>query len=124
MERRKFILTTGGALVAAGATATVNAPNLTAQQRYQWRMATSWTPALDVLLGNAQRFARMVDELGGREDAIQAAASLAGITGKPKLLVPRRRFSITDWLQDRFGGRSFLFPGSLPPFKTPLYLMD
>jgi len=77
-----------------------------------------------IFSGRQAKELNLVDELGGREEAIQAAASLAGITGKPKLLVPRRRFSITDWVQERFGGRSFLFPASLPPFKTPLYLMD
>jgi len=77
-----------------------------------------------IFSGRQAKELNLVDELGGREEAIQAAASLAGITGKPKLLFPRRRFSITDWVQERFGGRSFLFPASLPPFKTPLYLMD
>ncbi len=77
-----------------------------------------------IFSGRQAKELNLVDELGGREEAIQTAASLAGITGKPKLLVPRRRFSIMDWVQERFGGRSFLFPASLPPFKTPLYLMD
>jgi len=75
MERRKFILTAAGALVAAGATAVVEAPNVIAQQRYQWRMATSWTPALDVLLGSAQRFARMVDEMSAGRLKIQVFAA-------------------------------------------------
>ncbi len=66
----------------------------------------------------------LVDDLGGREEAIEAAANLAGISGKPKLLFPRRRFSIWDWLQERLGGRSFVFSPPLFPFKTPLYLMD
>ncbi len=66
----------------------------------------------------------LVDDLGGREEAIEAAANFAGISGKPKPLFPRRRFSIWEWLQERLGGRSFVFSPSIPPFKTPLYLMD
>src|SRR3990172_3778298 len=75
MERRKFILTAGGALVAAGATAAINAQNVIAQQRYQWRMATSWSPALDVLLGSAQRFAKIVDEMSAGRLKIQVFAA-------------------------------------------------
>ena len=44
MERRKFILKAGGALVAAGAAVAIDVPNVIAQPKFQWRMATSWTP--------------------------------------------------------------------------------
>ena len=44
-DRRRFILK-GATLVAAGATAPlVDAPNVIAQPRFQWRMSTTWTPA-------------------------------------------------------------------------------
>jgi TRAP-type mannitol/chloroaromatic compound transport system substrate-binding protein len=75
MERRKFIVKAGGVLVAAGAAAVVEAPHVIAQQRFQWRMATSWTPALDVLQGNAQRFAKIVDEVSGGRLRIQVFAA-------------------------------------------------
>ena len=63
MERRRFIVKAGGGLVAAGATAIVDAPNVIAQPKVQWRMSTAWTPALDVNLGAAQRFAKVVEEM-------------------------------------------------------------
>ncbi len=63
MERRKFLVKAGGVLVAAGAAAAVEAPYVIAQPKFQWRMATSWTPALDILEGMAERFAKMVDDL-------------------------------------------------------------
>ncbi len=75
MERRKFIVKAGGALVAAGAAAVVEAPNVIAQQHFQWRMPTSWTPALDVLQGNAQRFSKMVDEMSAGRLKIQVYAA-------------------------------------------------
>ena len=75
MERRRFIVKAGGVLVAAGATAAVDAPNVIAQPKFQWRMATSWTPALDVLQGNAQRFAKMVDDMSGGRLKIQVFAA-------------------------------------------------
>ena len=75
MERRRFLVKAGGVLVAAGATAAIDAPNVIAQPKYQWRMATSWTPALDVLQGNAQRFAKMVDEMSGGRLKIQVFAA-------------------------------------------------
>jgi TRAP-type mannitol/chloroaromatic compound transport system substrate-binding protein len=74
MERRRFILKAGGALVAAGAAAAIEAPNVIAQPKFQWRMATSWPPALDVLQGNAQRFAKIVDEMSGGRFKIQVFA--------------------------------------------------
>jgi TRAP-type mannitol/chloroaromatic compound transport system substrate-binding protein len=75
MQRRRFLVKAGGVLVAAGATAAVDAPNVIAQPKFQWRMATSWTPALDVLQGNAQRFAKMVDEMSGGRLKIQVYAA-------------------------------------------------
>ena len=65
MERRRFIVKAGGALAVAAAAGVVDAPNVIAQPKVQWRMSTSWTPALDVLLGGAQRFATAVDEISG-----------------------------------------------------------
>jgi protease-4 len=67
---------------------------------------------------------KMVDELGGFEEAVEAAAKLAGIPGKPKLIFPRRRFSISDLLRGQLGlgGPAALLP-SLPTLRTPLYLM-
>src|SRR3990170_5897233 len=74
-NRRRFILK-GAALVAAGAaTQVVDAPNVIAQPKYQWRMATSWTPALGVLQGNAQRFGKIVDEMSGGRLKIQVFAA-------------------------------------------------
>ncbi|MBI2014340.1 MAG: ABC transporter substrate-binding protein [Candidatus Rokubacteria bacterium] len=75
MERRRFLVKAGGALVAAGAAVAIDAPNVIAQPKFQWRMPTSWTPALDVLQGNAQRFAKMVDEMSGGRLKIQVYAA-------------------------------------------------
>lgn len=63
MKRRKFIAGAGAA--AAGAAALAQAPAVIAQQKYHWRMPTTWPPALDVMQGSAQRLARMVGELSG-----------------------------------------------------------
>jgi protease-4 len=67
---------------------------------------------------------KMVDELGGLEDAIEAAAKMAGLPPKPKVLYPRRRFSLRELLRNEWG----LGPVSrmLPAMQTlgqPLYLM-
>jgi len=77
-----------------------------------------------IFSGRQAKELSLVDELGGREEAIELASKLAGVSGKPRLLERRRRFSIMEWIQGRFGGRSFLLPPVLLPFKTPLYLMD
>ena len=65
MQRRRFLVKAGGALVAAGVTAAVQAPNVIAQPKFQWRMATSWPPSLDILQGTAMRFGKMVTEMSG-----------------------------------------------------------
>jgi protease IV len=68
---------------------------------------------------------KMVDELGGLEEAIEAAGKLAGISGRPKLVYPRRRFSLVDLIKNQvgWGPVGALLP-ALPTLKTPLYLMD
>ena len=75
--------------------------------------------------GQQARALQMVDELGGFEEAILAAARLGGVPGRPKLILPRRRFSLMDLLRNELGlsGASRLLP-AWPALKTPLYLMD
>jgi len=67
---------------------------------------------------------KMVDELGGFEEAVEAAAKLSGIPGKPKVIFPRRRFSFFDLVRNQLGigGPAALLP-TLPTLRTPLYLM-
>jgi protease IV len=69
---------------------------------------------------------KMIDGLGGLEDAVLAAGKLAGLTSPPSVIQPRKSFSIFDLLKNQFGGSaaSVLLRPSLPAFKTPLYLMD
>lgn len=74
MERRQF-LAKAGVAGAAGAAALADAPNVIAQPRFQWRMPTYWSPANDVLLGNAQKFARMVEEMSAGRFKIQVFAA-------------------------------------------------
>jgi TRAP-type mannitol/chloroaromatic compound transport system substrate-binding protein len=63
MERRKFLVKAGGVLAVSGATAVVDAPFVIAQPKFQWRMPTTWTPALDVMQGSAHQVARVVEEM-------------------------------------------------------------
>jgi TRAP-type mannitol/chloroaromatic compound transport system substrate-binding protein len=65
VRRRRFILKAGGALAVAGAAAVIEAPHVIAQPKVQWRLSTTWTPALDVLQGAADQLARLVDEMSG-----------------------------------------------------------
>ena len=60
-----------------------------------------------IFTGRQAKDAKLVDELGDLEDAIQLAAELAGIEGEPKVVEPRRRFSIRELLESRL---SVLFP--------------
>ena len=64
-ERRRFIATAGGVVAAAAAASIIDAPNVIAQPKVQWRMSTTSPPALDVQLGAAQRLAKIVEETSG-----------------------------------------------------------
>jgi protease IV len=74
--------------------------------------------------GQQARALKMVDDLGGLEEAIAAAAKLAGVVGKPRVIYPRRPFSLRDLVSTQLGlgGASGLLP-ALPSLRTPLYLM-
>jgi len=61
-NRRRFLAKASGAAAAVAAATIVDAPNVIAQPKVQWRMSTTWTPALDVLQGAAQRLAKDVEE--------------------------------------------------------------
>src|SRR5215471_644386 len=65
MERRRFIVKAGGVLAAAGAAAVVEAPNVIAQPKIQWRLSTAWPPQLDNLEGAAQQLGKIVEEMSG-----------------------------------------------------------
>jgi TRAP-type mannitol/chloroaromatic compound transport system substrate-binding protein len=75
MERRRFIVKTGGTLAAAGAAAVVEAPSVIAQPKIQWRMPSVYPATLDVPYGSAQQFARLVDETSGGRFRIEVSAA-------------------------------------------------
>ncbi|MCC2640910.1 MAG: Peptidase putative signal peptide peptidase SppA [Nitrospira sp.] len=60
-----------------------------------------------IFTGRQAKEARLIDELGDLDDAIHIAADVAGIEGEPKVLEPRKRFSIRDFLESRW---SSVFP--------------
>jgi TRAP-type mannitol/chloroaromatic compound transport system substrate-binding protein len=73
-ERRRFIATAGGAMAAAAAGAIVDAPNVIAQPKVQWRMSTAWPPMLDTLQGWARQLAKVVEEMSGGRFRIEVFA--------------------------------------------------
>ncbi len=78
-----------------------------------------------IVSGQQAKALRMVDALGGLTEAIEDAARLAGLPEKPRLILPRRRFSLFNFLRNQLGSGG-VAPGlpALPFLKTPLYLMD
>jgi TRAP-type mannitol/chloroaromatic compound transport system substrate-binding protein len=63
-ERRRFLSKAGGLMAVAAATL-ADAPHVIAQPKVQWRMSTTWSQALDVNQGAAQRLAKIVEETSG-----------------------------------------------------------
>jgi hypothetical protein len=64
-ERRRFIATASGVVATVAAATIIDAPNVIAQPKVQWRMSTTWTPALDTLQGAAERLAKVAEEMSG-----------------------------------------------------------
>jgi protease-4 len=79
----------------------------------------------------------LVDALGGLDEALRLAGELGGISGKPRVVRPRRAWRLVDLADWLSGGTALTWlravgaPGpGLPPLpiigspKLPLYLMD
>ena len=64
-ERRRFLATASSTLTAVAAAALVDAPNVIAQPKVQWRMSTAWTPSMAILQGAAGRLAKVIEEMSG-----------------------------------------------------------
>jgi TRAP-type mannitol/chloroaromatic compound transport system substrate-binding protein len=73
-ERRRFIVKAGGAMAAVAAATIVDAPNVIAQPKVQWRMSTAWPPVLDTLQGAARQLAKVVEEMSGGRFRIEVFA--------------------------------------------------
>lgn len=57
-----------------------------------------------VFTGRQAKAAKLVDELGDLDDAIKLAAEMGGIEGEPKVVEPRRRFSVRELLESHVFG--------------------
>jgi TRAP-type mannitol/chloroaromatic compound transport system substrate-binding protein len=73
-ERRRFIVKASRAMAATAAATIVNAPNVIAQPKVQWRMSTAWPPVLDTLQGAARQLAKVVEEMSGGRFRIEVFA--------------------------------------------------
>src|SRR6266446_6862880 len=68
-----------------------------------------------VFSGAQAKSLAMIDELGGFEDAVDRAAKLAGLEAPPRVILPRRRFSVMDLLRSQLGlGKGTTFIPPLP----------
>jgi protease-4 len=77
-----------------------------------------------IFSGRQAKSLGMIDVLGGFEEAVEGAAELGGLPPKPKLILPRRRFSLFDWLGGQLGIGGGSLARTLPLLKVPLYLME
>src|SRR6184192_1537519 len=57
-----------------------------------------------IFTGKQAQTVNLVDELGDLHDAIQLAARLVGISGEPRVIETRKRFSWRDLLQGLYSG--------------------
>ena len=54
-----------------------------------------------IFTGRQAKDLKLVDELGNLDDAIQVAADMVGMTGQPKVVEPKRRFSFRELLESK-----------------------
>jgi protease-4 len=74
-----------------------------------------------IFTGRQAKEVKLVDELGDLDDAIQLAADVVGIQGEPKVVEPRRRFSLREMLDSKL---SMMFPKlDMQPGVSLKYLM-
>lgn len=73
-----------------------------------------------VFTGKQALAARLVDELGNLEDAIQVAAKLAGIKGDPHVISKKERFSLIDLIR---GGVPKELAGAFPSLGLKFLLV-
>ncbi len=67
-----------------------------------------------IFTGRQARTAKLVDELGDLQDAIKLAGKMGGITGEPRVVETRKRFSLRDLLGNFFDGKvSPLIPSGI-----------
>jgi protease IV len=57
-----------------------------------------------IFTGRQAKDAKLIDDLGDLNEAIRLAADMAGIEGEPRVIEPRKRFSIRELIEGRFGG--------------------
>lgn len=57
-----------------------------------------------IFTGRQAKDAKLVDELGDLDDAIKLAAEMGGIEGEPKVVEPRKRFSIRELIESQLLG--------------------
>lgn len=57
-----------------------------------------------IFTGRQAKDIKLVDELGDLDDAIKLAAELGGIEGEPKVVEPRKRFSVRELIESRLFG--------------------
>jgi TRAP-type mannitol/chloroaromatic compound transport system substrate-binding protein len=110
MQRRNFLMKTA---MAAGATAAAlaDAPNVIAQPKLQWRMSTTWTPALDILQGSAQKMSKMVEDMSGGRLKIQVFAG-------GELMPPFGCFDATSQgTIEAFSGAPYYWAGKEPALQ-------
>jgi protease-4 len=56
-----------------------------------------------IFTGRQAKAAKLVDELGDLNDAIKLAADMAGLEGEPRVVEPRKRFTIRDLIEGQVG---------------------
>ena len=96
-ERRKFLQKASGAMVAVAASTIVDAPNVIAQPKVQWRMSTAWPKLMDLGQVPAQQMAKIVEEMSGGRFRIEVFPGARSYRRSTASTPPRRALSRRSW---------------------------
>jgi len=108
MKRRDFLKKAGIGTAAAVAATAVNAPAVIAEQKYRWKMVTTWPAGLPVLQEGCERLAKRVGEMSDGRLMIQVFAG-------GELVPPLESFqAVSDGTVEVGSGASYYWAGKEP----------
>jgi TRAP-type mannitol/chloroaromatic compound transport system substrate-binding protein len=108
-NRRDFLKKATAATAAAAAVTTIGAPAIVrAEQKYQWKMTTTWPPHFPVLGEGADKLAEMINTMSGGRLTVQ-------VYGGGELVPPLEALdAVSQGMVEMGHGAAYYWAGKMP----------